>query len=270
MDEVALWRSDSSANPDTEVWRAIRPAMASFGRESLAITASSPYARKGLLYDGWKRYYDKSDSRNLVWQAPSWICNPTIPDDNLREAFEEDPVSYRAEYGATFRSDVESFVSQDVVEGATMPGVFEIAPQSGVQYCAFVDAAGGSSSGDSMTMAIAFKQGDKTVLAAIRERRPPFSPDDVAAEFATLMKSYNIYRATSDKWGSGYVVESMRKHGITLEQTAKSKSDLYSELLPTLNSGKARLLDNARLASQLCGLERKTARWPRLDRPRPE
>jgi hypothetical protein len=55
----------------------------------------------------------------------------------------------------------------------------------------------------------------------------------------------------------------MRKHGIELEQTAKAKSDIYAELLPTLNSGKARLLDNERLLNQLVGLERKMARGGR-------
>jgi hypothetical protein len=55
----------------------------------------------------------------------------------------------------------------------------------------------------------------------------------------------------------------MRKHGIELEQTAEPKSPIYSELLPSLNSGKVRLLDNERLLNQLVGLERKTARGGR-------
>ena len=38
------------------------------------------------------------------------------------------------------------------------------------------------------------------------------------------------------------------------------RSELYLALLPLLNSGKVDLLDNPRLVSQLCGLERRTAR----------
>jgi hypothetical protein len=47
------------------------------------------------------------------------------------------------------------------------------------------------------------------------------------------------------------------------------KSDLYRELLPVLNAGRIELLDNPRLVSQLCALERRTARGGRdsIDHP---
>lgn len=45
-DEIAFWRSDeSSANPDTEIPRALRPGMASIPG-SILLLASSPYARR--------------------------------------------------------------------------------------------------------------------------------------------------------------------------------------------------------------------------------
>jgi hypothetical protein len=43
----------------------------------------------------------------------------------------------------------------------------------------------------------------------------------------------------------------------------KPKSDLYRDLLPLLNSGRVELLDHPRLVTQLCGLERRTARGGR-------
>jgi hypothetical protein len=52
----------------------------------------------------------------------------------------------------------------------------------------------------------------------------------------------------------------MRKHGIHVEPCAKPKSDLYSDLLPVINSGLVELLDVPRLLAQLAGLERRTAR----------
>jgi hypothetical protein len=44
---------------------------------------------------------------------------------------------------------------------------------------------------------------------------------------------------------------------------AKPKSELYANLLPVLNGGRAELLDHPRLAAQLIGLERRTARGGR-------
>jgi hypothetical protein len=48
--------------------------------------------------------------------------------------------------------------------------------------------------------------------------------------------------------------------GIAFEQSARPKSDLYRDLLPLLNAHRVELLDHPRLAAQLAGLERRTAR----------
>jgi hypothetical protein len=50
----------------------------------------------------------------------------------------------------------------------------------------------------------------------------------------------------------------------------KSKSDLYNELIPLINSGGARLLDNEKMLVQLATLERKIMRGGKssIDHPR--
>jgi hypothetical protein len=172
LDEVAFWRSESAANPDKEVWRAIRPSMASFGSEALAVIASSPYARRGLMWESFKKFYGKPDAQNLSWQASTKQMNPTISDDFLAEEFEADPASAEGEYNAQFRTDIESFVSREVVDAAVVVGRYELAPVAGVSYCAFTDPSGGSV--DSMTLAIAHRDTDgRLLLDALRERRAP-------------------------------------------------------------------------------------------------
>ena len=93
-----------------------------------------------------------------------------------------------------FRTDVESFVSREVVEACVSPGCFERAPVSGISYFGFVDPSGGSS--DAMTLAIGHRDGERAVLDAIRERKPPFSPDDVVIEFAALLKCATAFIAS--------------------------------------------------------------------------
>ena len=144
LDEASYWRSDSSANPDREVWRAIRPSMASFGSEALAIIASSPYAQRGLMWESFKKFFGKPDAQNLVWQAATKVMNPTIDDAFLAGEFEADPASAEAEYNANFRTDIESFVSREVVEAAVVAGMLERPPVPSAQYSAFVDPSGGS------------------------------------------------------------------------------------------------------------------------------
>jgi hypothetical protein len=50
------------------------------------------------------------------------------------------------------------------------------------------------------------------------------------------------------------------RFNIRFEQAARPKSDLYVDLLASLNSRRVDLLDNPKLISQLCALERRTAR----------
>jgi hypothetical protein len=74
------------------------------------------------------------------------------------------------------------------------------------------------------------------------------------------MSAYGVRTAESDKYAVEWVVEAFKRSGVTLNQTALPKSDLYLGMLPILNSHKCTLLDHPKLISQLCGLERRPAR----------
>ena len=128
-DEIAFWRSEESANPDTEILGAIRPGMATIPG-SMLFCISSPYARRGELWNAYRRYFGKEDRSVLVWQADSRSMNPNISRGFIQEAYERDPLGAMAEYGAQFRRDVESFVSLEAVEAVTIPGRLELPPTS--------------------------------------------------------------------------------------------------------------------------------------------
>jgi hypothetical protein len=258
FDEVAYWRDENSANPDKEILRAVRPAMLTVPG-ALLIGLSSPYAKRGLLFEKFKEHFGRDDARVLVWQASTEKMNPQVDKDIIAAAYVDDPVAASAEYGALFRTDIESFVAREAVEGCVVPNRHELSPVSGVNYTAFVDPSGGSS--DSMTVAIAHRDRDgRGILDAVREVWPPFSPEAVVTDFAALLKSYRVFKLTGDRWGGEFVREPFRSHGVQYELSDKPKSDLYRDLLPLVNSGKVELLDHSRLVTQLCGLERRTAR----------
>src|SRR5829696_5626493 len=160
-----------------------------------------------------------------------------------------------------FRSDIDSFIPREVVDAAISPGVFERAPLQSARYLAFVDPSGGSV--DAMTVAIAHREGKVAVLDAVREVKPPFSPERVVADFADLLRRYRITQVQGDRFAGEWPREVFRNYGVTYEASAKPKSDLYRDLLPRLNSGEVDLLDSARIVAQLVGLERRTARGGR-------
>jgi hypothetical protein len=256
-DELAFWPTEDSSTPDQAIIDAIRPAMLTIP-DSLLICASSPYARRGALWDAFRRYWGKDDANVLVWRAPTLTMNPSVPHRVIDEAFEADPASASAEYGAEFRTDVETFVSREAVEACVAFGVRERPPAPDEYYSAFVDPSGGSA--EAMTLAIGHRQGEMVVIDCLRERRPPFSPDDVAAEFSALLRSYRVTTVHGDRYAGEWPRERFRERDIGYEPAEKPKSDLYRDLLPLINARRVELLDDKRLQAQLCGLERRTSR----------
>ncbi|HLY44336.1 MAG TPA: hypothetical protein VKQ73_02050 [Stellaceae bacterium] len=261
-DELAYWfDGESSANPAEEILAAVRPGMLQFGGRGMLLAGSSPYRRTGPLWDAFRRHYGKP-SPVLFWKAPTLMMNRLAPADEIARAYEEDPQKAAAEYGAEFRQDIAAFIDREAVEAVVAEGRFELPRVTGTAYTAFVDPSGGSQ--DAMTLGVSHR--DKTglaVLDCIREIRPPFSPEAVVAEFAEVLKDYGAHRVTGDHYAGEWPREQFRKHAIEYIASDKSKSAIYQEALPLLNSGKVELLDNARLISQICGLERRTARGGR-------
>ena len=109
-------------------------------------------------------------------------------------------------------------------------------------------------------MAISHKDGERIVIDAIREMKPPFSPEAVIEEFSALLKTYRVTRITGDRYAGEFPREQFKKRGVRYEPAEKPKSDLYRDLLPLLNSGRIVLPKSDRLVNQICGLERRTAR----------
>jgi len=269
LDEVAFLRDETSAMPDVELYRALKPALATV-EGGVLIGISTPYSRRGLLYEKWKRHFGK-DGDTLVWTAPSQAMNPTLPAEIVAEALADDEAAARAEWLGEFRSDLEAFVSREVIEACTVPARLGLPPMPGIRCFGFTDPSGGGQ--DSFTVAVAHvdeRHGQRiAVLDSVSERRPPFSPEQVAAEYAAVLKSYGVTTVQSDRYAGQWPVEVFAKHGITVEQSAAAKSDLYRELLPLLHSGRCELLDHPRLHAQLLALERRVARGGRdsIDHP---
>lgn len=224
----------------------------------MLLLASSPYARRGVLWKTFKRYYGQDGATTLVWKAATREMNPEFDVQEEQEAYEEDPAAAAAEYGAEFRSDIASFVAPEVVEACTTVGRYELPRNSQHRYVAFVDPSGGSS--DSMTLAIAHQEDECAVLDLVREKKAPFSPESTVVEFCNTLKSYGINSVTGDRYGGEWPREQFRKNGIEYKLSEKVRSDLYRDLLPVLNSGKVELLDIPVLSRQLSGLERRTSR----------
>ena len=259
-DEVAFWRTEeTSVNVDEEILRALRPGMASIPG-SVMLIASSPYAKKGELYASYRKYFGKDDADVLVWKSSTLAMHDTPKLRKQREqAFEKDPESAVAEWDAEFRSDLADFVNQETIDAVTCIGRRDLPPQPGVTYSAFADPSGGVS--DSFCLAIGhLGPAAMCVLDFVLEIRAPFDPEAAVTECVHVLRRFSVTRVVSDRYAGLWPKARFQEHGIEYEQSARAKSDLYLDLLPLLNARRVELLENTRLAAQLVGLERRTAR----------
>jgi hypothetical protein len=256
LEELSFWRSDESANPDKETLAAVRPALMTV-KGSLLIGISSPYSKAGALYEAFKGGYGQAGGP-LIWRAASTLMNPELDGRLVAAALEDDPAAARSEWLAEFRQDIEAFIPVELVESVMIPGRLELPRIDGVQYRAFADPSGGRN--DSFTLAIGHAEAKtgRVIVDVIRERRPPFSPADVVAEFAETLQSFGVVKVLGDRYSGEWVAEAFKKCGILYAPAEKSASELYLDFLPMLMNGSIELLDSRRLKAQLVDLERRT------------
>lgn len=256
-DEIAFWRSDdNSHNPDSEIINAIRPSMLTIPG-SMLLCASSPYARRGELWKAYENYFGEEDPTRLVWKAPTWVMHPSIDREFIDSEYKSDPAKAAAEYGAEFRTDVQTYIPKEVIEACVEKSIYERGYIAEHEYVAFVDPSGGSK--DSFTLAIAHKEEEDVVIDLIRETIPPFSPEDIVQEYCSVLGDYGISSVVGDRYGGEWPRERFREHGVVYEICKFPKSELYKNALPMFNSKKVRMIDNEKAVVQFSSLERRTS-----------
>jgi hypothetical protein len=258
LDEAAFMMSETSASPDVELYAALKPALATIPGSRIVII-SSPYRKSGLLWNKYKQYFGKDDDSALVIQASVRQLNPTISQEIVDAAIEEDPASARSEWLGQFRDDIGAFLTIEMIESAVDKGVMVRPPQKGLAYHCGVDPSGGVS--DSFVAAISHADKDNSIiLDGLLEIKAPFDPDVAVEQVAGLLKSYGISQCTGDRYSAQFVVSAFAKHGVVYRHSERDRSKIYADVLPLFTSGRARLLDTPknRLVVQFAGLQRET------------
>lgn len=260
FDEAAFMKSEESTSPDVELRRAVLPGLATLPGARL-IAISSPWARRGLMFEQHARHYGKP-SNTLVVQADSRSLNPSLSAVTVEEALEADPEAARAEWLGEFRSDLAQFLPDELLDRAVAPGRAELAPQlvpatgSPRRTHFFVDPSGGRH--DAMTLSgVCLSDSGKLVQTVVRGVSPPFDPAQVVEEFAALVRSYGAGAVTGDRFSGEWVVSAFAKHGIAYVVSDLTRSEIYAASLPLFAQGKVELLDHRRTLAEFRALERR-------------
>jgi hypothetical protein len=258
LDEVAFFRNSENYPTDREMLRAARPCLATTGGKLVIL--SSPYGQAGALWELHRAHFGRDESPVLVWQASAPEMNPTLPQGYLDRMAQDDPEAYRSEVLGEFRSGIATFFDVDALDACVDAHVRERPAVPDVQYIGSFDASGGRNDPAALALAHAVvspTSGSASVLDVVRAWTPPFNPAHIIAEACDILKHYRCTEVRGDKYAAEFVVAAFRDHGITYHAAEQNRSALYLELLPLVNAGRVRLLDDGELLRELRGLERR-------------
>jgi hypothetical protein len=268
LDEVSFWLDETSSNPDVEIYRALRPGLATLPG-SMLIGITSAYRRAGLAYARYEKHFGQNDQNVLVVLAETRALNPLISQQTIDDALGDDPESAKAEYLSIWRDDLSSYITRIDIERCVDVGTMTRQPMPGMTYYGFVDAS--SLKRDSFTGAVAHAENDRVILDHVVEIPAGTSnPAEATALIASVLKNYGIREAIGDRYALGYAEVEFARHGITLQHSDRDRSKLYRECLPLLLSGKVRLLDHPKMVAQFAALETRALPGGnvRIDHPR--
>lgn len=254
LDELAFYRSDQSASPDVELVRAIRPGLTNLRGRLLG--SSSPHSRRGHLWEMHRAHYGRDGDRVLVVQAGGPVLNPTIDQELVAQAREEDPVAARSEWDAEFRGDLSQFLDDELVDRAIVTGRRELPFLPHTAYAAFCDPSGGRH--DAMTMAVAHRDNaGNAVLDRLIVQPSPHDPDATTNHFCEVVRSFGLREITGDRYAEAWCESAFKRYGVRYIPSDEDKSSIYLNSLPLLSQNRVELLDVPILATQLRLLERR-------------
>ena len=257
VDELSFFglSEESRVRSDTELIRALLPSLSTTKGRLICITTG--YAKKGITYKWYRKYWGNNKGKVLVWKAPSRTMNPTLPQSVVDAAMEEDRASALSEYMGEFRQDVIIWLPREAIEMVVVKGRKELLPRKDIRYYGFCDVSGGRS--EDAGLAIGHRdKGRKVVIDFAKRYKAPHSPYEVIASMCGELKRYYIKVVVGDNYSAEFCRQAFLSNGIGYEKCKLSKSGLYLELLPRICSKEIELLDEETSIQQLASLERRT------------
>jgi hypothetical protein len=270
LDEVGVWYQESdSANPDYEIYRALKPAQLQFPKRKI-VGISSPWNKSGLLYrffsagtEGAKLPSGQAEYSGVlvIHSTTAGMANPIVKREDLLQDFYRDEANFARENLAEFQDSISGFLPTRLVEAATDWGIATRPPQEGLTYVAAMDPA---FKRDSFAFTIVHNQ-EGTIFHDLSIRwvgtvSKPLNPAVMMDEIIPILKAYGLQLLYTDQYQLESLQQLFLEKGFTLigqPYTGQNKSAKYGNLQQLFYQGKIRLCDNSELLRELKSLERK-------------
>jgi hypothetical protein len=272
LDEVGVWYQESdSANPDYEIYRALKPAQLQFPHRKI-VGISTPWNKAGLLYrffaagtEGSKLPSGQSEYQGILvlHSTTAGMANPIVRRTDLEQDFNRDEANFARESLAVFQDSISGFIPSILVEKATDYGVSFRKPHEGLTYVAAIDPG---FKRDAFALTIVHNQ-EGLIIHDYSQRwlgtqSQPLEPAVIIEELIPILRAYGLMMLYSDQYHLESLQQLFLERGITMlgeTYTGQSKSAKYGNLQQLFFQGRIRLLDNPDLLREVKQLERKLA-----------
>jgi hypothetical protein len=259
FDEACFWRDDTSSIPDTETYTAVLPSLLT--THGMLIGISSAYRRAGLMFTKHQEHFGVDVADTLVVRGGTQQFNGTVDDARLVAMRAADPTAAASEWDSEFRDDLTGLFDDAVIDRAVnRERPLELPPQPDVAYRCFIDPSGGATSGDSYSICIGHKDGERLVVDVVRGRQGPFDPMAVTREYTALCKQYRVNSVTGDRYGKQWVQQAWRDLLGTYNEAGLYAWQLFLEALAPFNRGLVELPNLSPLVHEFKSLQR-VAGW---------
>jgi hypothetical protein len=292
LNESAFYRFEGAANADTEILTSVRRGMLNFPRRKLLIV-STPYAKQGILYDHFVKFYGRDDSKDvLVWRAPTTYMNPSISAERLEEERRVmDPSHFAREYLAEFIDDAAAWLPSELIEQAVDIGITERPSFPGIKYTMAIDASGAGACAFAVSIGHVEDQGDGTIVIVqdvlrsfTKPRSGKLNLKGVVREIIGLAAAYNhIEVAYSDRYAGQWPLQAFEEEAAALslrftlqdptlmrgqDNVRLTKSDAFRKTAPLFRTARIRLVDSPSQVRELRNLEaRPTENGIKIGKP---
>ncbi len=259
-DELCKWKSaDKMANPAGEVMASVA-----------AMTVTHPGARRllvssplGLTDYHFKRHELGDTADQLVCEAPTWVANPSVTEEQTRE-LEPDERIWNREYRARPQAGALSvFEPEAIVRAFQWPG----AMSEPVGRVGVIDASSGRK--DSWTWGVCGWRDVGGKKALVFDKVEAFvgsfwaqkSGEEIVLAIAEALKAQGIRHVFGDQRESYMISAAFGRHGVTFREmtwTAPSKERAVGTTRRWLADGMLYLPEHERLKDELLEFEERT------------
>lgn len=222
----------------------------------------SPWTPYGPIYEVVTKGLGQPTEQRVVVKAPAFAMNSFYwTPEKCAEAKAADPDAYKTDVLAEFASPEEAMFSSESLDRCIRKLPLTLPRKPGCTYFAAMDPA---TRGNGWTLAIATRDGGKTVVVRTAEwvgsRDQPLDPGDVLQEAATICSEYGVTTVHSDQVMGDALVRLARERGLTLfqwtyQQAEKAKK--YLAIRTNLDLGLIELPNAPHLRTDMLHIRKK-------------